>query len=190
MRHSGENTSSEQELPDSLQPTPKPSGTVDMEKNEKDTIGSSTATSRRNALFIKKELPEWLRTPPKQTQHVEEKIEEDEELFCEELRIPKRTNLTANGKPSRRTLSAAEVIENAQRLKEFEPKDIVKAFPKSTDHAIESTSAVDPEAENLIRKLYERSWSSEEEDLINRCLDRKPKKKKTARKQQLKTYCH
>ena len=129
MRHSVGNT-------DSLQPTPKPSGTVDIEKSEKDTNGSTTTTtSRKDAPFIKKELPEWLRIP-KRTQHVEEKSEENEELFCEELRIPERTNLKANGKPSQRTLSAAEVIENAQRLKEFEPKDIVQAFPKSTDHVI------------------------------------------------------
>ena len=93
VRHSVENT-------DSSQTTPQPSGSVDIEKSEKDTNGSTTTTSRRDAPFIKKELTEWQGTP-KRTQHVEEKIEENGELFCEELRIPKRTNLTANGKPSR-----------------------------------------------------------------------------------------
>ena len=75
-----------------------------------------------------------------------------EEIFCKELGIPKHTNMAADGKPSSYT------------------------FPKSTDFAIESVSAVGTDAENLIRKLYERSC--EEEDLVNRCLNRKPKKKR------------
>ena len=88
-RHGIANTSRKKELPDSLQPTPKPSGTVHLEKSKNDTNDSDTTNSRRNVQFIKKER---LRTPPKQTQPVEDKNEEDEEMFYEELDTPKRSS--------------------------------------------------------------------------------------------------
>ena len=173
---------SSQELPCWLQPTVKPAEPEDLDKTDNvmnDTKANAT-TSRRNKPFIKKELPEWLQPIPKSTKPAEKKIEDEEPLF-EELRIPKRSNTTANGRPSRRTLSAAEVFANAQQLDRFDNMDTNRRsmFPKVTSHAKEDLSTTTPsEAENLIKKVYERSWSSDEEDLINRCLNRTPKKKK------------